>query len=333
MNKLRNNEDVLYDLKRFESVISRLDIKLENILKNIPTSHKKTIEEIRLRVDRPLMIEAFGNDYFVKENGKLTQHINESFIVKKEIIKKTFERLCEYSVYSVQNELINGFITIKGGHRIGIGGKVIYKDKNISTIKDISSLNIRIARQKIGISKDVVPFLWDKGSIFNTLIISPPQCGKTTLLRDIIRTISNNKIKVAVIDERSEIGGLHQGIPQNDLGFRTDVLDRVNKFEGTLMMLRALSPNVIATDELGAKEDIDAIHNSLKAGVKILATIHGESLLDIKTKPNIANIIDEKIFKRIIILDNSNGVGTIRDILDGVTNKSLINYKGEIKCL
>ncbi|WP_130807147.1 stage III sporulation protein AA [Senegalia massiliensis] len=330
MNEPRNKEKN-YDFKRFESVISRLDIKLENVLRSIPTRYKETIEEIRLRVDCPLMIESLGNDYYVNCNGQVGKEINNSFIIGEKIIKNTFERLCEYSIYAVQDELRNGFITIKGGHRIGIAGKVVYKERSITTIKEISSINIRIARQKIGISKNIMNFLWDKSSIYNTLIISPPQCGKTTLLRDIIRTVSNKGLKVAVIDERSEIGGMYQGKPQNDLGVRTDILDRANKFEGTLMMLRALSPHVIATDELGDKLDIDAIHNSIKAGVKIITTIHGESINDIKTKPYISDIMNQKIFKRIIILDNSKGVGTINDVLDGITNTSLLN-KGEIKC-
>lgn len=338
MEELKNNKKSSYDLERFNNVIYRLDITLEHILKNIPTAYKDFVEEIRLRVDRPLMIDARGKDYFITENGQLSKDSKKGYIIKKENIKKTFDRLCEYSIYAVEDEIRNGFITIKGGHRIGISGRVIYRNKSISTIKDISSINIRIARQKIGISKDVIGYLVDKGSIYNTLIVSPPQCGKTTLLRDIIRSISNglveysmNGLKVAVIDERSEIGGIYQGVPQNDLGVRTDILDRVNKYDGTLMMLRSLSPHVIATDELGDKLDMDAINNSLKAGVKILTTIHGENIDDIKAKPNISSIMKEKIFRRIIILDNSKGVGTIRDIIDGKTNKSLINNRGGIK--
>ncbi|MBS4536198.1 stage III sporulation protein AA [Clostridium sp. D2Q-14] len=337
MEELKNNKNSIYDLKRFNNIISRLDIILENVLKNIPIGYKNSVEEIRLRIQKPLMIDVRGKDYFITENGQLTKDSMRGYIIKKENIKKSFERLCEYSIYAVEDEIRNGFITIKGGHRIGISGKVIYKNKCISTIKDISSINIRIAREKIGVSKNIIGYLVDKDSIYNTLIISPPQCGKTTLLRDIIRSISNGiseygirGLKVAVIDERSEIGGIYQGIPQNDLGVRTDILDRVNKYDGTLMMLRSLSPHVIATDELGDKLDIDAINNSLKAGVKILTTIHGANIEDIKNKPNISLIMKEKIFQRIIILDNSKGVGTVKDIVDGKTNKSLINNRGGI---
>ncbi|MBS4539996.1 stage III sporulation protein AA [Clostridium sp. D2Q-11] len=332
MEQLKTKKYSNYDLERFRNVISRLDMELEHILRNIPTRYKESIEEIRLRVNQPLMIEARGNDYFVSEKGQISRENRNNFIISKNNIIKTFERLCEYSIYAVEDEIRNGFLTIKGGHRIGISGRVVYKNRSISTIKDISSINIRIARQKIGIAKEVIEYLVDKGSIYNTLIVSPPQCGKTTLLRDIIRTLSNGipeydmtGLKVAVIDERSEIGGIYQGVPQNDLGIRTDILDRVNKYDGTLMMLRSLSPNIIATDELGDKLDIDAIHNSLKAGVKILTTIHGESIEDVQSKPNIASIIKEKIFERIIILDNSEGVGTIKDIIDGKTNNSVIN--------
>lgn len=333
-NFIKNTSDDI-EVKRFNNVISRLDLYIEEKLSDIDNKYKKIIEEVRLRVNKPLMLNMSGIDIFIDKDGNLLFEDINSFIVNKEMIDKTFEKICEYSIYAVEDEIRNGFVTIKGGHRIGISGKSVYKNNSLFTIKDISSINIRISRQKIGVSNKVIKYIIHNKKIYNTLIVSPPQCGKTTLLRDIIRNLSNgipqynfSGLKVAVIDERSEIAASYRGIPQNDIGIRTDVLDSSNKYDGTMMMLRSLSPQVIATDELGANEDIKAIHNCIKAGVKIITTIHGEDLEDIKSKPNISEIIKEKIFERIIILDNSNGVGTIKEVIDGKTYNAMIKNKG-----
>ncbi|RKD34776.1 stage III sporulation protein AA [Thermohalobacter berrensis] len=318
---------------KYKEILELLDSDIAKIMDKIPKRVKDKVEEIRLRIGRPLMICLEGSDYFLDKRGKLNERDRDSYIVTEENIKKTFRLLCNYSVYAVEDDIKRGFITIKGGHRIGITGKTVYGEKGIEIIKEIASLNIRIAREKVGISNKVIKYIIKKpNSIYNTLIVSPPQCGKTTLLRDLVRNISTGVpklnfrgLKVGVVDERSEIGGVFKGVPQNDLGPRTDILDGCKKHDGIMILIRAMSPYVIATDEIGDKKDIKAIHESLKAGVKIIATVHGENINDIKTKPNLRQIINEKIFKRIIILDNSKGVGTIKDILDGNNFKSILD--------
>ena len=320
----------------YDSVIENLCEELNNILKRVPSSYKEKIEEIRLRNGRPLIIAYEGRDMFVKTNGDISRYYEDAFIIKEDHIHSTFQLISNYSVYAYQEEIRNGYITVKGGHRVGIGGKIVYGAKGIETIKDISSLNIRIAREKKGISDNLIKYLLDDLNIFcNTLIISAPQCGKTTLLRDVIRNLSDgNRIlnqgsfKVSIIDERSEIAGMYRGIPQKDIGIRTDILDGCLKSDGIIMAIRSMSPDIIAVDEIGGIKDIEAIHEALKAGIKLIATVHGSSLEEIKGKTSMEDLFKEKIFKRFIILDRSKGVGTISGIIDGNTFENIYINEG-----
>lgn len=323
------------EINIFNYVMEYLDPEVSNILIKIPNIEKEVAEEIRLRNGRPLMIYAKGKDFYINKTGKLSELSADGFIIRSEHINRTFKLISNYSVYAFEEEIKNGFITLKGGHRVGISGKTVYGKNGLETIKNISSLNIRIAKEKLGVSDKVIKYLINyPSSIYNTLIVSPPQCGKTTLLRDIIRNISDGipsykffGLKVGVVDERSEIAGMYNGVPQNSIGNRTDILDGCLKHDGIRMLIRSMSPQVIATDELGSYEDIQAIHEALKAGVNILATVHGEDLKDITSNEAMKKIIEEKIFKRIIILDNSKGVGTIRDVIDGNSFSSIMYWE------
>lgn len=320
------------EIKVYENVLEYICLELSQILKKISKEHKASIEEIRLRNGNPINIYLNGDDYFVTRNGTLTKKIEEGVLVKKNNIDKTFQLVSNYSVYAFEEEIKNGFITLKGGHRVGIGGKILYGANGIESIRNISSLNIRIAREKLGVSDKVLNYILDDPkTIHNTLIISSPQCGKTTLLRDLIRSLSNgssslgNKgCKIGVIDERSELAGMYNGIPQHNIGLRTDVLDGCNKKDGTIILLRSMSPDIIAMDEIGNISDVESIHESLKAGVKVIATVHGDTLQDLLSKKSLSILIKEKTFKRYIFLDNSKGVGTIKDIVEGDTFKSIL---------
>lgn len=315
----------------FNKVLNFLDPDIAAILKKIPEDVKERVEEVRIRAGKPLMICMEGSDFFINRDGNPDISSENTYMSTEVNVNKSFQIISNYSVYAIEDELKNGFITIKGGHRIGVSGKVIYGKDGLETIKDISSLNVRIAREKIGVSNQVMKhIIKEPNTIYHTLIVSPPQCGKTTLLRDIIRNLSNGMseysfrgIKVGLVDERSEIASLYNGQPQNKIGIRTDVLDGCKKYDGMILLIRSMSPHVIATDELGDEKDIKAIHEALKAGVKVIATAHGEDIEDIKSKPNLKKIIDERIFQRIFILDNSKGVGTIKRILDGKTLESI----------
>lgn len=327
---MKNNEIAI-----FNYLLEYLDPEISRILYKIPDNKKANIEEIRIRNEKPLMISGEAKDYYVSSKGQLSKYEKEGFVVRGEQLNKTFQIISNYSIYAFEEEIRNGFITLRGGHRVGIAGKTVYNSKGVETIRNISSLNIRIAREKIGISDRIMKYIIKyPNSIYNTLIVSPPQCGKTTLLRDIIRNISDGipelnirGMKVGVVDERSEIAGVYNGVPQKKVGMRTDILDGCLKSDGIIMLIRSMSPEVIATDELGGYEDIKAINEALKAGIKLISTVHGEDLEDILTKNGLGEIIERKIFERIIIMDNSQGVGTICDIIDGCTFKSIFYWK------
>lgn len=316
----------------FDKMLEYLAPEIRNILYKIPSAKKSVIEEVRLRNDKPILIYCEGLDYFVSNTGVLTKEPMEAICISVEQLQNTFQIISNYSVYAFEEEIKNGFITIKGGHRVGLAGKVVYGANGIETLKQISSLNIRIARQVLGVSDEIMKYiLKDFNSIYNTLIVSPPQSGKTTLLRDIVRNLSDGMpkfnfrgIKVGLVDERSEIASVYNGIPQNNIGLRTDVLDGCLKRDGILMLIRSMSPDVIATDEIGKSEDIDAIYEALNTGINLISTVHGDDLEDVLNKKYLGEIIKEGIFKRIIILDKSRGVGTVNDILDGNTLKSIL---------
>lgn len=318
----------------FLNILEYLDCELKEVLKNIDGQLTIKIEEIRLRTGKPLMICADGKDLYVGQGGVLYKEINlkDVYIVNLENINNTFQKVCNYSVYSIQEELKQGFVTIKGGHRIGLIGSAIYSEGKLTNIKNISSINVRISKEIIGASNGIMKYVRKSfDCIYNTLIVSPPKCGKTTILRDLIRNISNGSkeqgikgLKVGVVDERSELAAMYRGEAQNDLGLRTDILDGCYKYDGMIILLRSMSPDVIATDEIGQSLDTKAIYEAIKSGVKVISTAHGEDLEDIKNKLNLKEVIEGKVFDRIIILDNSKGIGTIKDVIDGKTQESII---------
>lgn len=321
-------------LSKFNNVLESLSQQIRSILNLISDKVKMDIQEIRLRNGSPLNIYYAGNDAFITASGGITNRADKAYIVSEEDIYNSFQLITNHSIYAYAEDIKRGYITISGGHRVGIGGKVIYDAKGIDDIVFISSLNIRIAKEKEGVSNSIIPYLLDKDEkIYNTLIISPPQCGKTTLLRDIIRNLSNGidfkyeGQKISLIDERSEIAGVYNRAAQMDVGIRTDILDGCLKSDGIMMAIRALSPEIIAVDEIGSIDDINAINEALKAGIRLIATIHGDGMEDIENRNNLKGLIEDRIFKRFIILDRSKGVGTIRQILEGNNFKDIYYEK------
>lgn len=233
------------------------------------------LEEIRFRIGQPVTLYYYNRTVFLNESG----HTNIRPTDKNDL-EALSACLCNHSVYAYLNEIKDGFITIRGGHRVGLAGKCIEKNGQITGISSISGINLRIAREYKNCAKDLLPHLHRMGSIQNTLLLSPPQCGKTTYLRDIARLLSAD-YKITVVDERSEIAGTYDGIPQFDLGPQTDVLDRFPKAEGMLLALRSLSPQILITDELGDDRDIEAIKKLYGAGCRVIATMHGDNLTNL----------------------------------------------------
>ena len=310
-------------MKFYDEIINSISPILRQRVKKIFEINNK-IEEIRLRINRPLIVSFNNKDYFYDEkNNSLTEKIENSYKVLKEDIEQTFQIMCKYSVHSFIDDIKKGFITLNGGHRVGLVGKVIIEDREVKNIKNISSLNIRISREIIGCSDKIISHIRSSNKIYNTLIISPPQCGKTTLLRDIVRNLSDGNeslgfkgVKVALIDERNEISGSYLGVSQMDLGCRTDIIETCPKEIGIMMLLRSMSPNVIVTDEIGSIEEIKSLYTALNGGVNLITTVHGNSIEDIKERKELSSLLDKELFQKVIILSSKNGAGTIEKIYD-----------------
>lgn len=307
-------------MDRKSEIIKIFSKTVREILGKAALSFEK-LQEIRLRASNPLMIVYGGEEFFLTEDGKRTKEGGQAFRVDKEEIRETMEYIAGYSLYAFEEELKQGFLTIQGGHRVGVAGRTVLDGEKVKSLKYISFINVRLSHQILGCADRVLPFVETGEGVYHTLIISPPRCGKTTLLRDMIRQISNGRggMKgqiVGVVDERSEIGGAYLGIPQNDLGIRTDVLDCCPKAEGMLMLLRSMSPQVIAVDEIGADEDVHAIEYVIHCGCKLLATVHGSSMEDIRRRPLFDRLMKEKIFERYIVLENKDSIGEIAGVYD-----------------
>jgi stage III sporulation protein AA len=314
------------DIKILE-VLDYLPRHIRIIVRNLPDEILADIEEIRLRLAKPLCITGCNAEIILGTEGKVPPASNNAYIVSEDDLKSALQLICNFSMYSVEEELRNGFVTVSGGHRVGVCGRTVVENGKVKTLKDISYMNFRVAKQIIGASDKVVGYLIrSPDSIYNTLIISPPQCGKTTLLRDLVRKLSScgednlfSGMKVSLIDERSEIAACSMGKARNDVGIRTDVLDGCPKAEGIIMMIRSMSPDIIATDEIGRKEDADAITDAVNAGVKVITTIHGSNIEDFLNKQDL-NRIREGVFERYIVLSRKKGVGTLEAVLDGKYN-------------
>lgn len=274
------------------------------------------LQEIRLRVNGPLILIIKHKEKMLAKDGGICGDLRQAYMVTSEDIKSTMALVSDYSMYAYEDEIRQGFITIKGGHRVGIAGKIILENNQIKTIQYISFMNIRIAHQIKGCANQVMPYIVEDGQFFHTLIISPPCCGKTTMLRDIIRQMSEDEagISIGVVDERSEIAACYLGIPQNDIGYRADVLDGCPKALGMLMLLRSMSPQLIAVDEIGSRQDMEAIEYVINCGCKLLATVHGNSIDDLMTKPVLGKLVKARIFERYILLNNRGQIGHVEAV-------------------
>lgn len=305
-----------------DELLKIFSLKLRNILGKLTLDYGR-LQEIRLRMNAPLLIIYENKEVFISEDARFTDSPGDAVMITKNEIKETMEYISNYSLYAFEEEIKQGFITINGGHRIGIAGKIIIEDDLIKGMKHISFINIRLAHQIKGCGDPVLPYIINRqsGGIYHTLIISPPRCGKTTLLRDLIRQLSNGSsllpgISIGVVDERSEIGACYMGTPQNDLGIRTDILDCCPKAKGMLMLIRSMSPQVIAVDEIGSKEELDAINYVIGCGCKLIATVHGSSIEDIRNKPTLSELVKKRLFERYVILSNRAAIGHLEEIYD-----------------
>lgn len=295
-------------------------VNLDNIFFILPEKIKNEVriikkysdlQEIRIKVNKPLIVQV-GKDEYVSK-----------YKATEDDMKKILNKMSGYSIYAVEEELRQGYVTIKGGHRIGICGECVTEGLRVKTIKNISSINIRVCKEVIGCSNKLMKNIVRKDRVLNTIIISPPKCGKTTILRDITRNLSNGikemglaGKKISVIDERSEIGASANGIPQMDIGIRTDIMDNCPKSIGIMMAIRSMAPEVIVCDEIGTYEDMKSVLAAVNCGVNIISTIHGFGIEDLYNRDVFKDITQNNVFERAVILDGARAPGSINYIYD-----------------
>lgn len=303
-----------------EQIINYFGKNIKEKMIFIEEKYFENAQEIRIRNNKTITFKTMDKEYFLYKEGALLEKLDKDKIFKpnNEDIRQTIETMSDYSMYAFEQEIKNGFITLKGGFRVGITGTAIIEQDKIKAIKNISSINLRIAREVCGCSRKILPYIKAE-KYLSTIIISPPNCGKTTLLRDIIKEISDFGENIAVIDERSEIAGVYMGVSQMDLGIRTDVFDRCPKEDGMINALRSMSPNFIAVDEIGTNEDINALEKVFNSGIKVLCTIHAENIEELKQKYGLSKILKNKNFKRYVVIKKESSKFKI----EGIYNENL----------
>ncbi|MGE5559791.1 MAG: stage III sporulation protein AA [Chloroflexota bacterium] len=288
---------------------------VRRVLAALPVAALAALEEVRLRQDRPLVLVLHDRDMVT------------GCVVTGDDMQRALQMMSQSSVYALEEELRQGYLTLTGGHRVGLVGRAVVEHGRIRTIKNISGLNVRVSRELPGVADGVLPALIapaaGSGDILSALVVGPPRAGKTTLLRDICRRLADGArewglpgLKVGLVDERSEIAGCYQGVPQRDVGLRTDVLDACPKAEGIMILIRGMSPDVVVTDELGRDEDAAAVEEAANAGVAVIASAHGRGADDLARRPSLRQLVATGVFHRLVFLDRSRGPGTIAGITD-----------------
>lgn len=286
----------------FREIISRMPKEIKAVMEQLPETVVSEVEEIRLRAGQKILLRCRSGERSL------------NCIMSQQNLQQTLHCLIQYSYYAYEDDIARGFVTIEGGHRVGICGRVVAKEGQPALLKEISSLNIRFAREVKGCSHKVIHLIKEQGKPVNTLIVSPPGCGKTTLLRDLARILSEEGFQTAVCDERSEIAGMYQGKPGFCLGPRCDVLDGCEKAWGIPMLIRSMGPQIIITDEIGRPEDVPAVLQCLASGVTLITSVHGASIDDVM-RSAAAPLIEQKIFRRLIYLTGKGGAGTLQEVV------------------
>ena len=282
------------------------------------------INEIRLRLNSPIVISIQSYNFYLNKNG-LTDRVENGLICTRATIENVLNEASNQSFHSINDQIVNGYISVRGGIRIGVAGEVVMINGNIKTIKNITSLNIRIPHEVKNCSLNSYPYITRNSIPYNTLILSPAGCGKTTFIRDFAKQLilRNKNLNILIVDERYEITGISDGITNLGLN-NVDIICNSKKKDAFENGIRSLKPDVIITDEINLFCDLDAIENAISSGVKVIATMHASSINDLKLKIKFNEVLEKGYFERFLLLGKSNGIGTIESIYD--SNLRVIGY-------
>lgn len=286
--------------------------KIKNAIISVSDIERERIQEIRLRLGKKLTVTVFGKEYFVTQDGRLMNTSFEAVDICFEDIDLTFKRAFQNSIHSFHREISRGYITTDGGNRVGFCGTAVLnpsRDFSVDTVKNVSSINIRIAREVCGCSKDIYSKAFDK-SVSSLIIAGPPSSGKTTILRDLCSQIGVNT-RISIIDERNELSATKDGISQNNIGVMSDVFSSYSKYDGIMTAVKVMSPVVLVCDEIGSKEDLKALEYAVNSGVKLIATCHAASLDDLKRRPVISKLIKDRVFDFAAMLGTGSMCGQL----------------------
>lgn len=323
-----------------QTICPMLSPGLAAVVEKIPAELLAEISELRIRSGQALRAVTGHTDRRLRCDGRPAVGLDPGYICTPEDLQQTMLLVSRNSLYAFEEELRQGFFTVAGGHRIGLAGQAIVKQGELIALKNVGALNVRLAREVIGAADRLVAYVVSsRNKVWNTLIISPPRCGKTTVLRDLIRQLSSGVavlkfegVSVGVVDERSEIAACREGVPTINLGPRADVLDGCPKAIGLLMLIRSMAPRVVATDELGREADAVAVREALHAGVSVLATVHGRDVADVGRRPYVGELIAEGRFDRYVLLGDSPQAGTVEQVLGAAGEVLFDRSRGASAC-
>ena len=306
------------DGKAFLEVCGYLPPQLRQTLERLPERVQAQLHEIRLRAGRPVCLFDGRASLVLCRDGSVSEQAARAYLLSRTELEETFRAVCEYSVHSFQEEIRQGFVTLRGGHRAGLCGTCLMDQGRVVGVREISSLNLRIAREKPGCAGELARRLFGRG-LCSALLVGQAGSGKTTLLRDLIRQLSDGlcgtAYKVAAVDERGELAAMWHGVSQHHLGRNTDVYHLYPKHIGMSMAVRTLSPQVVACDEIGTEDDLDALVQSMNAGAAVLATVHGAGLEEIRRRGRLSRLLRAGVFDHAVILSGSGAPGSVREIL------------------
>jgi len=280
------------------------------------------INELRLRTNAPVVVCAYGKNRYLTQEG-LADNLQKQnpIVLTRTDIEAIIHKASNYSIYAINEQLKQSFITIRGGIRIGIAGEVVIEKGQILTVKNVQSLNIRVPHEVKNCSINVLNYIFENPRPLKTLIISPPGCGKTTFLRDIAWQISDKYqlLSTLVLDERGEIAATHLGENQLDVGDYSDVITGANKANGFENGIRSMRPDIVLTDEIATKSDVEMLKLATRSGVSVIATVHASGIDEIRTKPYFSDLINEQVFDRYVVL----GIGATPGKVTGIFDKNL----------